>query len=123
MVGGGTDTTLSITETRFIPLFGTDATASEAGVLQTLPVAGTLSNFRVTLHRWPDNGGGSQFYAFTVRRNGVDTGITCNVLEFETACSDTTHSQLFNAGDTFAIRADPFGSPRDVMMHWTAVFN
>lgn len=63
-----------------------------------MPVAGTLKNFTVRLDA-ALSGGTS--IAYTVRKNGVATTLTCTITTASAAltCSDVTHTVAFVAGD------------------------
>jgi hypothetical protein len=122
IIGGGTGgSTLSRSGNNYIPLFFSDADSQESAVAQTVPLAATLSNFYVHLSGAPGPGNS---YTFTVRRNGGNTTVTCTISgSSATTCSDTTHTQAFDAGDTISIESVPLSNPSNASMHWTATFN
>lgn len=70
--------------------------------------AGTLANFYVRASVAP---GGVAQYVYTVRKNGVDTGMTVTMSGVNTLVSDTTHTVAVVAGDLISISATPTGTP------------
>lgn len=102
----GTDTTA----TRFIPLASTVQTtpnATEANSKQPMPDSGTLSNFFVNRPIAPGVG---TSVTYTVRKNGVNTGITLTISDTATTGSDTTHSDTYVAGDLYDVTIVPTGT-------------
>lgn len=101
-------TTLSNLPTTGTQYFGIGQSAFE--VLVNTPVAkgGTLRGLYVTLGAAP---GGTASYAFTLRVNGADTGVTCTVTGAATTCNDTTHTAAITAGQTWDIKAIATGTP------------
>ncbi|MGH9364833.1 MAG: hypothetical protein ACRD1B_06155, partial [Thermoanaerobaculia bacterium] len=97
----------------------------ESDVEQIMTVSGTLAALNVRLNGSPDNGAGTQSYAFTVRKNGADTSpaVTCTISETATSCSDNTNSASFSAGDLISIKSVPSGTPAARRMRWTAAYN
>ena len=98
------------------------ADATEAQVQQEMTVAGTLSQLRIRLSAAA--GGGTTSYTFNVRRNGVNTGVTCTATGAATSCSDTTNSIAFSAGDRISIQAVPSATPPtdNLEVRWTAKY-
>ena len=86
-------------------------------------MGGTLSELRVRLSAAA--GGAGSSYAFTVRKNGVDTSVTCTIAVAATSCSDTTNSVSFSAGDLISVLADPSATqPTDNLeVRWTAKYS
>lgn len=66
--------------------------------------------------------GSSDSYAFTVRRNGADTAVTCTVSGSASSCVDTSNSVAFAADDTISIKVTPTGTPSARRMGWTGKF-
>jgi hypothetical protein len=87
-----------------------------------MPAAGTLSQLRIRLSAAA--GAATTGYTFTVRKNGVATGVTCTITFSATNCSDTTNSEAFVAGDLLSIEADPTAvQPSDNLdVRWTAKY-
>ena len=123
VVGGGTGSTnLSATAATFVSAFNSSASGTESAVDQLLPIDGTFSQFYIRLDGSPGSGNS---YALTLRKNGVDTALTCTVSGTATECSDTNaaDSVSFLAGDIISIKAVPSSilvSART--MRWTAKF-
>lgn len=59
--------------------------------------SGTLQNTRVKLTTAP---GAGKSAVFTLRKNGVDTAITCTISDSATTASDTSNTVTVAAGDT-----------------------
>jgi len=116
MIGGGSSGALQTNH--YMSMFIGADSATEGDVEQVMPVGGTLSKFYVVFN---DNvvGGGNAF-AFTVRKNGADTGVTCTVSETQSVCSDTLHSAVFAAGDRISISSVQTGAPTNPTVRWTA---
>jgi hypothetical protein len=92
---------------------------TETAIQEMLPSGGKVSNLRIYLGSSP---GGSDSYAFTVRRDPagaaapVNTGITCTVKGNSTSCEDKVNSQTFAAGDAISILATENSSPSTASM-------
>ena len=121
LIGGGTGSAnLSASATRFVPLFFSNVNATENVVDQVMAIAGTLANFYVRLDGSP---GGATSYTLTVRKNGTDTTLTCVISGSAIACSDTTNSVSFSAGDLISVKSVPSATnPTARAMRWTAKF-
>jgi hypothetical protein len=93
------DTTTSAAARYFAPGFITTASSTEIKIAISRP--GTLRNLRV----WAGAvGTDAQTVTFTVRKNGVDTTITCSLSnDAAGAASDTTHSVTVAQGDQISI--------------------
>jgi hypothetical protein len=55
--------------------------------------------------------GGGESVTLTVRKNGVDTALTCTVSAGETGCFDATHQVAFADQDLLSIRYNEVGNP------------
>jgi len=120
IIGGGTGTgTLSRTLTNYVPMFNASVSNVESQNQQFMPVAGTISNFYVILNGSPGSGNS---FTFVVRKNGVDTLVTCTISGTNTTGSDLTNSVSFAAGDYISIMVTPTGNPTARTMRWTAQF-
>ena len=118
-MGGGTGgTNLANGADRFVAMMSGNVNASESVVQLDVPVASTFSNLYVRLNASP---GASKTYTFVVRKNGVDTALTCAISGAATACSDTVNTVTFVVGDLISIRATPTSSPTARSMQWSAV--
>jgi hypothetical protein len=100
-------------------MFAANMSLTEPRVQNIFPVNGTLKNFYVFLETAP---GGADSWTVVVRRNSVDTGITCTITGATTSCSDLTHSQAFVPGDLISIRIFQGGSPANGRLQWSALF-
>jgi hypothetical protein len=114
--GGGASSTVEngMTDAFFGPSIDTRF-SSETAIQETLQSAGTVSNLRVYL---TGSAGSGDSYTFVVRRDPAgaagpsDTGITCTVSgSSESDCTDTTHSQVFSAGDAISLVATENNNP------------
>jgi hypothetical protein len=127
--GMGAGGALSTTGPTYLGLFVSSAyfTGAPLEAAQVVPVAGTLSGFHVRLRSEASSGVGS--YTFAVLRDPTgsgtafaETSVRCTVAGSALACSDTTHSQAFKAGDLVVVRATPAGPVFSVQMQWTGRF-
>jgi hypothetical protein len=85
-----------------------------------MPVGATISDFYVRLESNPGLLGS---YTFTVRKNGLDTDLTCVIAGSDASCSDTdsAHSVSFSGGDLLSIKAAPSVPPPTARaMRWSA---
>jgi hypothetical protein len=71
----------------------------------------TWKMLRCDLDTAPDNGALVQTYAFTLRKNGADTALTCTISEAETACKDTSNTVTGTPGDRLSIKSVPGLTP------------
>jgi hypothetical protein len=118
IIGGGTGLyDLDRNSTRYVPMFNTGTSATESDVQQSMPMAGTVSNFYVTLDGSPGN---NNWYTFVICKNGIDTPVTCTISGMDTLGSDITNSVSFAAGDYISIRVTPTSNPTVRSMCWTA---
>jgi hypothetical protein len=86
-----------------------DITQSGTEGNEDVPVsAGTASKL---IFRLGGTLSGSQTATLTLRKNGVDTAITCTIPNNGSSCTDFTHTATFADGDTFSIRYNESGSP------------
>jgi hypothetical protein len=124
IIGGGTGSAnLSGGAIRFVPAFFSHVSASETAVNQIMAIPGELSYLYVRLD---NNPGGTNSYTFTVRKNGLDSTLSCTIIGAATSCMniDPAHSVTFDAEDLISIKAVP-SSPRPTArsMRWTAKFS
>ena len=121
IIGGGTaDTNLTTGSVSYVPIFSSlPRSGTESEVTQVMPVGGTLSRFSVLLNGTP---GGTNSYAFTVRKNGADTTLTCTITGSAVSCADSSHSVSFETDDTISIKASPTGGPNARRMGWVGKF-
>jgi len=124
IVGGGTGTqNLSSGADRFVPIFNSLSTANEDVAQQVVPVAGTLSRLEIRINGTAGGAASGRFYAFAIRRNGVNTAVGCTIFETSTSCSDATNVATFAEGDLISVVAMPGTSPSARGMQWTAHFS
>ena len=62
-------------------------------------------------------------WTFTVRKNAVDTAVTCTISGSDTYCTDTTNSAAFSATDLLSLSVVPSGVPVGAAVGWVANFN
>jgi len=82
----------------------TNTLVYEARSHSLAPVAGTIKSMYVYVTAAPGSG---KNVKFTLRRNGVNTNLTCTIAGADTTGNDTTHSVAVTAGDKFTIEIDP----------------
>jgi hypothetical protein len=104
---------------QFLGMFVSGSSATEASVQQPMAVAGTLNGFYVRINSALAV---TNSETYTVRRNGVDTTLTCTITNASAAvtCSDTTHSVSFSAGDLISIGTSHGGAVPSLGTRWTA---
>lgn len=124
IIGGGTGLdNLKKNSARYVPMFNAGRSATESDVQQSMPMAGTVSDFYVILDTGPGNG---KSYTFVVRKNGDNTPapVTCTISDTDTTGYDLANSVDFNIGDLISIMATPSsGNPTESAMSWTAKFS
>jgi len=121
VVGGGTTVGGTLTANAFLGMFVSGSSTTEAQVQQPMPVAGSLKNFRIRLDA-AFSGGTS--IAYTVRKNGVATALTCTITTASAAltCSDLVDSVAFVAGDLISIGTARTGAVGAQGTRWTAQY-
>ena len=123
IIGGGTGSTnLAAGADRFVAAFFSHVNANENAVSQVMTIPGELSYLYIALNSSP---GGTNSYTFTVRKNGLDTVLSCIIIGSATSCMDIdpAHSVTFDAGDLISIKAAPSSpAPAARTMRWTAKF-
>jgi hypothetical protein len=87
---------------------GSPWTTSEYLRQSKMPDSGTISNlyFKVTVAP-----GSGKSHVVTVRKNSVDTSLTCTIADAETECSDASNSFTYAQGDLISIKIGPVNSP------------
>jgi hypothetical protein len=113
VIGGGTQDIKKASTTYFGFWFaGVDngqvigkANTTESAVQEQVLFGGTVNAIRIRLNAAA--GAAGTGYTFTLRKNGVDTAVTCSITGTATTCTDTAHSASFSAGDLFSISAVP----------------
>ena len=88
------------TSTVHVPKAFSGATTTEAEAQVPWPVAQTISNFRV---RTSANIPTGQTAVFTVRKDGVNTAVTCSISAGANTCSDTSNTVAVAAGDLVTV--------------------
>jgi hypothetical protein len=120
LLSGITGEAASTGSARFYgPVFGAGS-STESTVQGIVPVAGTVSDLVVAVANAPQNGGGTQKWTFSVRKNGSSSGaISCEISESATSCSSST-TLTFAAGDLISLSATPSGTPQNWgSMRWS----
>lgn len=114
MFGGNITSNASTSVTNFIPGNGDAATsATESGIfLLPVPVAGTATAIYCTYGAQGTGPGAAGSYALTLRKNQVDTALTCTITGLTTtACSLTGQSVALAAGDLVSFSIVPATVP------------
>ena len=122
--GCGSATSMTNTATRYQGVFSANNhgvwNSTEANIRAVCPAAGTLRNFKVNLATAPGTG---KSWTFTIRKNGVDTGLTLTISDTNTTSKDTTHSVSVAAGDLIIMSVVPSGTPTAAAnAQWTVEF-
>lgn len=84
------------------------AAANEADSYNLAPDAFTAKNLYVLCDTAPGSG---KSRAFTMRKGGAGTALTCTAADANTTANDTTHTISLAAGDLFNIETTPSGTP------------
>ena len=100
-------------------MFASNQSATEKLVQNIMPATGTVASFYFFIDTAP--GAGSS-WTFFVRKNGIDTTITCTISGASQTCSDLTHTASFAAGDLISVREASSGTPSNTSGQWTATF-
>lgn len=88
---------------------GFDWSGSEIYWQEVIPIAGTFSNFSAEIQSAP---GAGNTLTFTVRKNNVDTAVTCAISgAAATTCQDLSNSFTVVAGDAITLKSVTAGSP------------
>ena len=124
---GATDNTMPADATYFASFagVGTHVTsgANEAYAELLIPTAGTIRNLAVRANKNPGVGG---TWNFTIRKNGGDTGITCeideNVLGVFPLAVDTTNTVVVAAGDRICLKVVGAGAEAAGALMLSCVF-
>ncbi len=118
----GTAPSTSATTYTSIHMSGQNWSTTESTNFNVAPYNIQIQNLKIRLTTAPANGGGTQQYVFTVRKNGTtDLAVTCTIQEASTTCSDTTNVALISAGEWYTISATPSGTPASPgEMYWSA---
>jgi len=98
---------------------GWTAGALEYTRTQLVATPGTISRLLVKLSSAPGLG---KSYTITVRKNGVDTGLTCIISGAETIGSDIVNTIPVVAGDRLSLKQTPNGGPAATHIYWSTVF-
>lgn len=109
--GGGNTAGFSTAATNFFAISGpTRASATESDSQQPMPYAGTVLGLACGM---PAAGpGAGKSFAFTVRKNGADTTMTCTISGTGQSCSDSAaHAFTFAVGDYLGFKVVPSGTP------------
>ncbi len=116
---GGTSGTSNLVSGRYMGMFAGNQSSTERRVQNIMPIAGTVGNFTVFLETAPSTGSS---WTLTLRKNGVDTAVTCTVSGTGQTCSDATHTVTFAAGDLVSVRESSVNGPDGTAGQWTATF-
>ncbi|MET4576478.1 hypothetical protein [Ottowia thiooxydans] len=117
MLFGNAGGTISTSQTRYIGISGSAQTLN-VGLGFAMPAAGTINTVRIVANDSPNDGGGTQQYAFTVFVNSTPTALGCTIAEFNVTCTASA-SVAFVAGDVITLRSVPSGSPNQISPAWS----
>ncbi len=94
-------------QTKYTAAWAGSTSESDVYTQIIAPRAGTLTNLRVKTQAAP---GGGQSYTFTIRKNGVNTGLTVELTGAATTGSDLVTQVAVAAGDILTLREVASGS-------------
>jgi hypothetical protein len=120
MIGGGGSVTSFNAGVEYAPMFG-DGTGSIGEDDKLTPMAqdGRLVSFRVYLANAPGSG---ENVAFTVRKGGLDTSVTCTASSMAKNCSDPVNAVAFAAGDLISVKSAKSGGAATGTFKWVALY-
>jgi hypothetical protein len=101
LTGVGANATLAAGQTGFIGPSGVNI-GCENCVWQVMPFAGYVTTLRAKEDFVP---GGAASVAYTLRKNGVSTGLTCTVTAAVDTCTSSAAVVTYAAGDTLDVMA------------------
>ncbi|MEM4298608.1 MAG: hypothetical protein QW815_09620 [Nitrososphaerota archaeon] len=115
---------LNTSNIRYIAMFYKDDSANESEVEQRIPNCGEITNLYVNSKNLLAATGPNQFYTLTLRRNGLDTSVTCTMILPADSCSNTIDSAVYRQGDRITLKAVPSANPPPTGedIHWSATF-
>ena len=117
---GGNNSKTHATITRYQrPLGGDYWSASEADSQEKFTSNGILSDFAIKLLTAPGVG---KSYTFSVRVNGVDTGIEVTISDDQTSASDSTSTYEISVGDLVSYMEVPTNVPATSYTFQTITF-
>lgn len=98
---------------RFIGLYGGQDTpdATESRYSMPWPTSGTFKNLRVTIEGDPDNGAGTQEYAYVLMVDGSPSALTTTISDGETTDTDLVNTVAVTAGQLVDLRVTPANTP------------
>lgn len=108
MLSSTEDSTSTANNRRYALMGLTPAGASATTGLDVMAMAGTLSTFYVRVGTAP---GGGVTHTFTVFVNNSASGITCDIVDTATTCSDLSNTAAVVAGDSVDINRADNGAP------------
>jgi len=102
----------SYSSTFYSPLSGGNSAGTSVDnkkTYQVIPTPGTIKNLYVNLEE--DPGTSPEAYRFTLRKNGVNTALTCTITADATTGSNTADEVAVAAGDCVDLMIEPLNSP------------
>ena len=122
VIMSSTSTALSATATQYLAVMGMGSAApatAEGDRKELTASGGTLKNLRMEVATAP---GAGTSRAFTLRKNGANTAVTCTISGTATSCTDTANSVAVVAADDVSVSSVPTSSPLTSVASWTLVF-
>jgi hypothetical protein len=119
IIGGTSGAAMANGATSFMGMFSV-ANATESAVQVPVQTSGTISNFDVRITAAA--GALPNAWAFTLRKNGASTAITCTISgTTATQCADNSDTVSFASGDLLSIQVVPTSAPTNTAIgRWTA---
>jgi hypothetical protein len=122
VIGGGSSV-LQLTAPGYVSMFQGNSCTIESQCQQVMPAAGTASKFYVRIQDAPGNTKG---WRLTIRKNGTDGVLFCDIIDGATSCNNLTGSMTFAAGDLISVSAiqSPLANnpPPTTRLVWTALY-
>jgi len=100
----------STSATRYMGVSGESNSGftSEAKLQDVVSIAGTFKNLYCSVKTAPGVG---KSWAFTLRKNGAASSVTCMISGTSTTCTDSSNTSTAVAGDLFAVQIVPTSNP------------
>jgi len=119
MIGGAGGVSPFANPESFAGMFFSSGATSELAKLTPMAQDGTLKNFRIHVSSAP---GALEEVVFTVRKNQVDTNVSCVVDNYATSCTDLD-SIFFGVGDLISVKAEKSAGAFAASFRWVAIYS
>lgn len=109
VIVGGINAAPSTSAVRYNLVMGGESwKTTEVDAVQVVSTVGTFNTLNISIATAP---GASKSWTFVVRKNEINTTLTCAISGTATSCSDLVNSFSVVAGDRITIKVTPSGTP------------